>query len=163
VEHDAELWGRVESLFHAALEHSPETRQAFLDGNSSPDSDLRRQVDILLASEEWTRSFWRSRRLGNMVLMLTPGKSLIGQQFGSYHIMSPLGAGGMGEVYWAQDYKLGRDVAIKVLPHQFVGDAERLSRLRREARTLASLNHPNIAAIYGLEEAGERTGWFWNS
>jgi serine/threonine protein kinase len=90
-----------------------------------------------------------------MVLMLTPGKSLIGQQFGSYHIMSPLGAGGMGEVYWAQDYKLGRDVAIKVLPHQFVGDAERLSRLRREARTLASLNHPNIAAIYGLEEAGE--------
>jgi serine/threonine protein kinase len=61
----------------------------------------------------------------------------------------------MGEVYRAQDYKLGRDVAIKVLAHKFVGDAERLSRLRREARTLASLNHPNIAAIYGLEEIGE--------
>ena len=152
---NAELWAKVESLFHAALEHSPETRQAFLDRNSTPDSDLRRQVDVLLASEEEAESFLEVPPIEDMGLLITPGKSLIGQQFGTYHIVAPLGAGGMGEVYRAQDYKLGRDVAIKVLPHEFASDAKRLSRLRREARTLASLNHPNVAAIYGLEEAGE--------
>jgi serine/threonine protein kinase len=152
---NAELWAKVESLFHEALEHSPETRQAFLDRNSCPDSDLRRQVDVLLASEEEAEGFLEVPPIEDMGLLIAPGKSLIGQQFGAYHIVAPLGAGGMGEVYRAQDCKLGRDVAIKVLPHEFACDAERLSRLRREARTLASLNHPNVAAIYGLEEAGE--------
>jgi serine/threonine protein kinase len=80
--------------------------------------------------------------------------SLVGRRFGSYEIVSLLGAGGMGEVYRARDAKLERDVAIKTLPPAFAHDAERLARLRREARTLASLNHPNIAAIYGLEESG---------
>src|SRR4029077_18599525 len=80
---------------------------------------------------------------------------LLGQEFGEYRILSLLGAGGMGEVYRAHDSKLGRDVAIKMLPSEFVGDPERLARFRREARTLASLNHPNIAGIYGLEESGD--------
>src|SRR5580692_11251008 len=81
--------------------------------------------------------------------------TLLGRQIGPYRIMSPLGAGGMGEVYRAHDSKLGRDVAIKTLPAEFARDPQRLARLRREARTLASLNHPNIAAIYGIEESGE--------
>src|SRR6202030_3694931 len=85
----------------------------------------------------------------------TAAGSLLGRQFGPYHILSPLGAGGMGEVYRAHDDKLGRDVAIKTLPYEFARDPERLARFRREARTLASLNHPNIAAIYGLEESGD--------
>ena len=76
-----------------------------------------------------------------------------GTKLGPYEILSALGAGGMGEVYRATDTKLGRAVAIKVLPEQFAHDAERMERFRREAQMLASLNHPNIASIYGLEEA----------
>src|ERR1700730_13130765 len=77
-----------------------------------------------------------------------------GTKLGQYEILAPLGSGGMGEVFRAHDTKLKRDVAIKVLPLVFVNDPERLSRFRREARVLASLNHPNIASIYGLEDSG---------
>jgi len=77
-----------------------------------------------------------------------------GARLGPYEILSALGAGGMGEVYRARDTKLGRDVAIKILPQVFSNDPERLARFEREARMLAALNHPNIGAIYGLEEAG---------
>src|SRR6202521_2691807 len=69
-----------------------------------------------------------------------------------YRIVSKLGEGGMGEVYRAKDTKLGRDVAIKIIPEAFVQDADRMARFTREAQVLASLNHPNIAAIYGVEE-----------
>ncbi len=76
----------------------------------------------------------------------------IGRQIGPYEISAAIGSGGMGEVFRARDTRLNRDVAIKVLPAAFAQDAERVARLRREAQVLASLNHPNIAAIYGLEE-----------
>src|SRR5271169_4031781 len=78
-----------------------------------------------------------------------------GTRLGSYEVTAPIGAGGMGEVYQAHDTKLGRDVAIKVLPEAFAHDAERLSRFQREAKMLASLNHPNIATIHGLEQSGD--------
>ena len=81
-------------------------------------------------------------------LALNPGARL-----GPYEILSSLGAGGMGQVYRARDTKLDRDVAIKFLPEAFAHDADRLARFQREAKTLASLNHPNIAGIYGLEES----------
>src|SRR5438094_421274 len=77
-----------------------------------------------------------------------------GSRLGPYEIVSPLGAGGMGEVYKARDVRLDRTVAIKVLPELFSDDGERLARLEREAKTLASLNHPNIAQIYGFEQSG---------
>jgi serine/threonine protein kinase len=76
-----------------------------------------------------------------------------GTRLGPYEVVSALGAGGMGEVYKARDTKLNRDVALKVLPESFVHDAERVARFRREARVLASLNHPHIGGIYGLEDA----------
>ena len=76
-----------------------------------------------------------------------------GKKLGSYLITSAIGAGGMGEVYQAHDTKLGRDVAIKVLPEAFAHDSERLSRFQREAKMLAALNHPNIATIHGLEQS----------
>src|SRR6266536_1247579 len=75
-----------------------------------------------------------------------------GARLGVYEITAPLGAGGMGEVYRARDSKLGRDVAIKVLPAVFAGDAHYMARFEREAQVLASLNHPNIAAVYGIEQ-----------
>ena len=78
---------------------------------------------------------------------------MIGKTLAHYEITSQIGKGGMGEVYQATDQKLGRDVAIKVLPEEFAKDADRVARFQREAKLLASLNHPNIAAIYGLEEA----------
>src|ERR1019366_8181671 len=77
-----------------------------------------------------------------------------GTKLGAYEVVSPLGAGGMGEVYRARDSKLGRDVALKVISEQFARDAERMARFQREAKVLASLNHPNIASIYGLEDSG---------
>src|SRR5512132_3925738 len=78
---------------------------------------------------------------------LTPGTRL-----GPHEIIGPLGAGGMGEVFRARDTRLGRDVAIKALPEAFARDPERLARFEREAKLLASLNHPNVACIHGLEE-----------
>src|SRR5512134_3910921 len=82
-------------------------------------------------------------------MQLAPGTRL-----GPHEVISPLGAGGMGEVFRARDTRLGRDVAVKALPEAFAQDSERLARFEREARLLASLSHPNIAAIHGLEEVG---------
>jgi serine/threonine protein kinase len=78
-----------------------------------------------------------------------------GTHLGHYEITEQIGKGGMGEVYRARDTNLGRDVAIKVLPTEFSRDEERLARLEREARMLAALNHPNIAAVYGLEQSDD--------
>ena len=80
---------------------------------------------------------------------------MVGKTLAHYQVLEKLGAGGMGEVYRARDTKLGRDVALKILPPEFARDAERMARFEREAQVLAALNHPNIAAIYGLEQAGD--------
>ena len=82
-------------------------------------------------------------------MSLSPGIRL-----GVYEVSGLIGAGGMGEVYRARDTKLRRDVALKILPKEFTEDSDRVARFQREAQILASLNHPNIAAIYGLEESG---------
>src|SRR5262245_42982746 len=83
-------------------------------------------------------------------MALTPGAHV-----GSYEILSAIGVGGMGEVYRAHDERLGRDVALKILPESVAQEPDRLARFEREARVLASLNHPNIAQIYGIEESGD--------
>src|SRR5215471_11159316 len=150
-----ERWQRVEALFHTALEREPGARQAFLDDACAGDADLRRQVELLLTKEAEAGSFLETPAIRDLTATQTGAtEALVGRQLGSYRIVSLLGAGGMGEVYRAHDSKLGRDVAIKTLPVEFAQDVDRLARLRREARTLASLNHPNIAAIHGLEEFG---------
>ena len=109
------------------------------------DSDLRREVESLLAQDS-SDGLTFARRNGREPL--TPGRRI-----GHYEILTALGAGGQGEVYRARDAKLGRDVAIKILPGLFTSDPDRLTRFEREARVLASLNHSHIGAIYGVEEA----------
>src|SRR5215475_758036 len=146
-----ELWRQAEELFHAALKRSAEERRAFLDSACGQDTELRRHVELLVSAEENAGSFLDKSGVADLAT-IGAARSLVGQQFGHYRIVSPLGVGGMGEVYRAHDTKLSRDVAIKTLPHEFARDRERVTRFRREARTLASLNHPHIAAIFGLEE-----------
>ena len=152
-----ELWRRAEDLFHAALERTPDARRAFLDETCGEDGELRQQVERLISKDEQAGRFLETPVLADVTPRAGACGALVGRQYGSYRIASLLGAGGMGEVYRARDTRLDRDVAIKTLPPEFARDPGRLARLRREARTLASLNHPNIAAIYGLEESDALT------
>jgi Tol biopolymer transport system component len=151
----SDRWQQIEQLYHAALEREENQRVAFLKEACAGDDALRQEVESLLAQGDGAEGFLESPALDVAAKMLSeePGRSLLGRRIGSYQILSLLGAGGMGEVYEARDSKLGRNVAMKVLPAVFANDPERLSRFEREARMLASLNHPNIATIHGLEQS----------
>jgi Tol biopolymer transport system component len=148
-------WQQVSQLYHAALAKDASERGPFLAQTCEGDDAVRREVESLLAREGTVEGFLAAPALemAAKVMAEDSGGSLTGRQMGTYQIQSALGAGGMGEVYRARDRKLNRDVALKVLPEHFALDAARLARFRREAQILASLNHPNIAAIYGLEES----------
>ena len=117
------------------------------------DEALREEVESLLEFESASARFLERPAAVVAAGCGTVLTSMIDRQIGPYTIVAPLGAGGMGEVYRARDSKLGRDVAIKILPSHFTADPERRARFAREARTLATLNHPHIGAIYGLEES----------
>ena len=119
-------------------------------------TSLRQEVESLLDYESASARFLETPAADVVAVALgrAPAEPMmVGRQLGPYTILAPLGAGGMGEVYRAHDSKLGRDVAIKILPSHFTADPERRARFAREARLLATLNHPHIGAIYGLEEA----------
>jgi Tol biopolymer transport system component len=138
---DPQRWAKIESLYHAALAMEPSERPAYL-ADACEESGLRREVESLLA--------YSDAKLETPVAPRHPLPS--GFRLGSYEIKALLGVGGMGEVYRARDTKLKRDVALKVLPGAFARDPDRMARFQREAEVLASLNHPNIAQIYGVEE-----------
>jgi serine/threonine protein kinase/Tol biopolymer transport system component len=151
-----ERWQQVKKVLAAALEREEDQRGAYLNQACAGDNALRQEVESLLAEEKGAEGFLEvpALEIPSRMFDQDPSKSLCGRQLGSYKVLSLLGAGGMGEVYEAHDTKLGRKVALKILPSAFVHDPERLSRFQREARTLAALNHPNIATIHGLEESG---------
>ena len=150
---EPERWQQIDKLLEAALEQEESQREAFLKEACKGDEALRQEVESLL--EHQSEHFMEGPAVGMAAegLVKDQVQALVGKQMGSYKILSLLGKGGMGEVYRARDMKLEREVAIKVLPAEFTQDPGRLARFQREAKLLAALNHPNIAAIYGLEES----------
>ena len=150
-----ERWARAAQLYESALEVEPGARAQFLADACRDDSSLRQEVESLLAQDQTAVlvddpvGVAAAAVLGDDAAVLQPH-----DQLGPYRIEELIGAGGMGQVYRARDTKLQRDVALKILPESFVHDGDRVARFTREAQVLASLNHPNIGAIYGFEDSG---------
>ena len=142
---------QIETLFHAVRERPDAEREGFLAAACLGDTALRDEVAVLLRQRDG--SLLREGAHAAASVISADGLPQTGQSVGPYVLGALLGVGGMGEVYRARDQKLGRDVAIKMLPRAVALDPDRLARFEREARVLASLNHPHIAAIYGLEES----------
>jgi serine/threonine protein kinase len=147
-------WQRVEELFHAALEREPSARDAFLTEACNGDSELRREIESLIAAAEPKFEFLDrpAMEVEAKAMSREHSGTLSGRRFAHYVIGPLLGVGGMAEVYRARDMRLDRDVAIKVLPGYSSLDAVRFGRFRREAKLLASVTHPNVAAVYGFEQ-----------
>jgi Tol biopolymer transport system component len=158
-----DLYRRAQEIFASAVTRSAESRAGYLDGACGNDPELRREVESLLASHEVASEGFLERpaieEMESVVAVPSGRKPLPrGSRLGGFEIVGPLGAGGMGEVYKARDPRLGRDVAIKVLPIDVASDRERLKRFEKEARSASALNHPNIVTIY---ETGTSDGLPW--
>lgn len=155
-----ECWEQVGRLYEAALEVPAEERAAFLDRSCGSDPALRRELESLLAAAGEAGSFLAAGAMQDAAQLLRAEKSvqLVGRRLNQYEVKSLLGSGGMGEVYLANDTRLGRKVAIKVLPAEFMSDQGRVRRFAQEAHAASSLNHPNIITIYEIGEAAEEDG-----
>ena len=152
-----ERWLQIEHLLQAALEREPAERSALLNRECAGDPDLRAEVESLIASAQPAQSFLKGNALEDATVLLkeSQSESLIGSRIGPYLIRQQLGAGGMGEVYLAQDVRLGRKIALKLLDHSLVGDSRSHLRFLREARMASALDHQNICTIH---EVGEEAG-----
>ena len=150
-----ERWQQVEEIVHAALSRGESERPAFLVHACAGDLALRREVESLLAQQASAAGFLDAPAAAAVVPMVSDaGASLLtGRRLGAYHVHERIGVGGMGEVYRARDTKLGPRRRDQDPAAAFTSDPDRLARFEREARVLASLNHPHIGAIYGLEDA----------
>jgi serine/threonine protein kinase len=151
----SERWQRVEEVFQGALDRPPQARSAFLDEACGDDEELRSEATSLIAAYDEAGDFIEHPAIAQDARVLVgelPDANL-GRVVGPYRIVERLGAGGMGEVYLAQDTRLGRLVALKILPFFFVAEEMRLRRFQREARAASALNHPNILTIHEVGEA----------
>jgi len=150
----SERWERTKEILEQALCLAPEERQAYLESACGADPDLRMEVESLIAAHEEAGSQFLGAAAPE-VLQLAPSRALTaGTNLGPYEIIAAVGAGGMGEVYRARDTRLGRTVAIKILPAAFSADQDRLRRFQEEARSASALNHPNIITIHDLGQEG---------
>ncbi len=145
---------KIEEIYHAALDLPEEQRHAFVLSKCGDDAELRREVDSLLSFDAQARSFIESPPDDLAAAMLAggAGHDILGKQIAHYRIISQLGSGGMGEVFLAEDTKLFRKVALKLLPVQFAANPERKLRFEREARAISALNHRNIITIHEIQE-----------
>jgi serine/threonine protein kinase len=148
-----ERYQQITQLYHSALEIEPGQRVEFLDQACKGDKDLQRDVLRLLSGNERAGDFLNSPAVVVAAEFLKEEiEPMVGKQLGRFQILSMLGAGGMGEVYLAQDAQLGRQVALKLLPAGLTAKADLLRRFEREARAASSLNHPNIITIHDIGE-----------
>ncbi len=147
-----ERWELINNLFHAALEREPSQRPAFLTQACVDDEALCREVESLIASHEQADTFIEMPAADLAAELLTENQTRLvaGHTVGHYKIAALLGAGGMGEVYLAEDLMLGRRIALKLLPPRFTLNADRVRRFEQEARTASALNHPNIVTIHEI-------------
>jgi eukaryotic-like serine/threonine-protein kinase len=147
---DAVGWQRVKGVFQAALDRPPEARAAFLDAACRDDLELRREVESLLTCQPQVAGFLATpASLSATADIPVAGPTFTaGARLGPYEIVGAIGSGGMGEVYRARDVRLEREVAVKVLPRDLAGDADRRRRFEQETRAASALNHPNIMAVH---------------
>src|SRR5438552_7985434 len=145
-----ERWEQVGKLYQAALALPPDERENFLDEACGDDTAMRREVESLLAADSDAGNFLAAGAMKDAAKMLVEDKSLmpIGKKLGHYQILSLLGAGGMGEVYLAEDTRLKRKVALKLLPAGLTANQDRLRRFEQEAQAASALNRPNIITIH---------------
>jgi eukaryotic-like serine/threonine-protein kinase len=146
-----ERWQRIKELVASCLECAPTEWSGFLDGACAGDDSLRREVELLLASHEEEPDFMERPAVSEVAAEILKDdrcRQQAGRMLNHYTVLRWIGAGGMGEVYLAEDTRLGRKVAIKLLPDKFTGDEERLRRFEHEACAASTLNHPNILTIY---------------
>ena len=145
-----ERWQQVKALLESALERDPLEREAFLDKACASDRTLRSEVEVLIDSHARAGDFIESPAYEVMAGSLTDSDLLPGQTVGPYQIVGSLSSGGMGDIYLAEDTRLGRKVVLKALPTTFTRDPERVRRFQLEARAASALNHPNIITIYDI-------------
>jgi eukaryotic-like serine/threonine-protein kinase len=153
-------WQEIDRLFDAVLEREPAQRASFIADACAGDDELRRELESLLTAHERAEKFIEAPAIAVAAKAAAEEKSfsVTGRKIGPYRVLSLLGAGGMGEVYLAEDSRLNRRVALKLLPSEFTQDPERIRRFEREARAASALNHPNIVTIY---EIGQSDGTYF--
>src|SRR5215470_1328263 len=161
---DAKRWNQIKEVYDRALDLYGDEREGFLAEACGDDYDLRREVESLLAAHDDAGTFLQSPAVDvaawDIVAdeVTSPAAQLIGRELANYKIISLLGRGGMGEVYLAEDKRLRRKVALKLLPAEFTADAERVRRFMQEAKAASALNHPNIITVHDIGES--ETGRF---
>src|SRR3989440_11456592 len=149
-----ERWQQASRILEIALERGPEGRTAYLDEVCADDAELRREVESLLAASAQAGSLLDSPAMAMAAPLFAHDfvKTVPGQFIGRYKIITALGTGGMGEVYLAHDTRLGRKIALKLLPDHFTTDKDRLRRFEQEAHAASTLSHPNICMIHEVGE-----------